>query len=81
MCIELFAQPHSKNDIIYVVRMLRERHRVIQERSLKHFNQERFINNLEKVPCNSIQNVKPNHRWEKWKELFDLFLLLINTLH
>ena len=37
---------------------------------MKHFNQECFINDLEKVPWDSIQDVNPNHQWEKWKELF-----------
>ena len=46
------------------------RHRVIQKRCLKHFNQELFINDLGKVPWDSIQDENPNHQWEKWKALF-----------
>ena len=68
----------SDYDSIYEVRKLNhfraEKQRAIQKRCLKHFNQERFINDLEKVPGDSIQDVNG----KSGKNC--LFLLLINTL-
>ena len=72
----------SDHDIIYVVRKLNhiraERHRAIHRRCMKHFNQERFVNDLGKVPWDSIQDANPNHNGKSGKNC--LFLLLMNTL-
>ena len=46
------------------------RHRIVQKRFLKYFNQEHFIEDLRNVPWDNIQDVNPNHRWEKWKTMF-----------
>ena len=70
----LFPTGIRDHDNIYMVRKLNHfrtnRHRVIQKRCLKHFNQELFKNDLGNVPWDGIQNENPNHQWEKWKALF-----------
>ena len=56
----------SDHDIVYMVRKLNHfrvnRHRIVQKRCLKHFNQEHFIEDLRNVPWDNIQDVNPNHR-------------------
>ena len=59
----------SDHDIVYMVRKLNHfrtnRHKFIQKRCLKNFNEGLFINDLKDVHWDFDQIENPNDQWDK----------------
>jgi hypothetical protein len=65
----------SDHSLVYVVRKVaiktKSRHRVINIRSMKKFNVDRFKNELTSLPLSLVDNLEnANDRWELWKSMF-----------
>ena len=65
----------SDHSLVYVVRKVaiktKSRHRVVNIRSMKNFNVDRFKNELTSLPWSLVDNLEnANDRWELWKSMF-----------
>ena len=65
----------SDHSLVYVVRKVaiktKSRHRVVNIRSMKNVNVDRFKNELTSLPWSLVDNLEnANDRWELWKSMF-----------
>ncbi|CAB3995902.1 115 kDa [Paramuricea clavata] len=69
------SDPDMDLSVVYVVRKVaiktKSRHRIVNIRSMKNFNIDRFKNELTSLPWSLVDNLEnANDRWELWKSMF-----------